>query len=403
MTTIVDAFDAPAANIRPYRLLLALGRHLQAGQLHLVLPDGGSYRFSGTRPGPVAKLRVRSPRFLRRVLLGGDIGFAEAYMDGDCDSPDLRALVELALANAESWERLLEGVSFWRLASRLRDLARPNNRFWARRNIARHYDLGNAFYEAWLDPGMAYSAAVFERPDQPLEEAQTAKYRRIAERARLAPSHHLLEIGCGWGGFAIFAAREIGCRVTAITLSAAQHANALRRVREAGLEDRVTVLLRDYRDIQGRFDRIVSIEMLEAVGERYWPVYMRKLSELLAPGGVAALQVITIDDALWPSYRRGVDFIRRYIFPGGLLPAMSVLRDEAARAGLACRDEGGYGQDYALTLAYWHRRFDAAWPRIARLGFDERFRRMWKFYLAYCEGGFRLGRIDVKQFALVKS
>ena len=384
-------------------LLLALAARINAGQLCITLPDGGERIFSGAHAGPRAALHIHHPRVFRQVLLGGTLAFAEAYMAGDCDSPDPAALVEFVIRNEAMLLTALDGQRWIRVLQRLGHRLRPNSKRGARRNIARHYDLGNDFYAHWLDPTMTYSSAVFERPGEGLEAAQGNKYRRMAELAAIGPNDHVLEVGCGWGGFCSWAAREIGCRVTAITISRAQHDFTARRLQAEGLADKVDLRLQDYRDIGGSFDSIVSIEMLEAVGEKYWPRYFAMLRDRLVPGGRAAIQVITIDDTLYESYRKDVDFIQRYIFPGGLLPAPGRLRDQARRSGLAWHGAQGYGLHYAHTLAIWRETFELAWPRVRGLGFDERFRRMWRYYLAYCEAGFKTGRIDLLQAALSKS
>ena len=249
---------------------------------------------------------------------------------------------------------------------------------------------------------MTYSSAVFDKPGASLEEAQSAKYREIARAAGIGPNDHVLEIGCGWGGFAEYTAKEIGAKVTGITISEEQFAFASQRIQKAGLSEKVEIRRQDYRDTQGRFDRIASIEMFEAVGEKYWPVYFDKVKESLADGGRAALQIITIADAFYDRYREGADFIQRYIFPGGMLPSPSALSDVTSARGLKIIGDQGYGLDYAATLAAWHLRFNQAWPSIRQQGFDERFRRMWKYYLSYCEAGFKTGRIDVRQIALAK-
>jgi cyclopropane-fatty-acyl-phospholipid synthase len=285
-----------------------------------------------------------------------------------------------------------------RLWHRLHD----NTRRGSRRNIAHHYDLGNAFYERWLDPSMTYSSAVFEREDDDLRAAQEAKYRRLARMMDLAPEQRVLEIGCGWGGFAEVAAKEFGARVTAITVSREQLDFARRRIQREGLAERVEARFVDYRDVEGRFDRVASIEMFEAVGERHWPVYFGKVRDVLEPGGRAALQIITIADRWFEGYRRGVDFIQRYIFPGGMLPSMEALHRQWERAGLALDRAEFHGQHYARTLAEWNRRFQSAWHELEPMGFDRRFKRMWEFYLAYCEAGFRTGSTDVLQAALVR-
>jgi cyclopropane-fatty-acyl-phospholipid synthase len=387
---------------RPYGLLGFFGRRLACGSVDLVLPDGTRTHYRGHLPGPHAELQVLDPRAVRRLLGGGSVGFAESYMSGEVDSPDLAAFLRVAALNFDHWQDWLEGHASYRMMKRLWHLMRPNSRRGAKRNIAQHYDLGNAFYGAWLDETMTYSAAVFEHEGMDLGEAQRAKYWRIAEAAEIRPGHHVLEIGCGWGGFAEFAAKEMGAQVTAVTISDEQFDFARRRIHEAGLAEKVEIRRQDYRDIPERFDRIASIEMFEAVGEKYWPAYFGKLRESLKPDGRAGLQVITIADRFFDRYRRSADFIQRYIFPGGMLPSPTVLRGQVEAAGLRWVGDTGYGEHYARTLANWHERFDAAWPQLTELGFDTRFRRMWKYYLAYCEAGFATARIDVKQLALAR-
>jgi cyclopropane-fatty-acyl-phospholipid synthase len=384
------------------RLMLALARRLHCGRLDITLPDGRQRSFRGPEPGPSAQLTVHRPRFIRRMLMGGALGFGEAYIDGDVDSADPAKLLELTARNEAVLRTILEGRPWARAMARLNRMLRPNTRRGARQNIAAHYDLGNDFYAAWLDDSMTYSSAVFAEPGSDLETAQREKYRRIADLAGLRPEHHVLEIGCGWGGFAAYAAQVVGCRVTALTISQAQYDNARARIAAAGLDDRVTIAFRDYRDETATYDRIVSIEMIEAVGEAWWGTYFRQLHDRLAAGGRAVLQAITMDDAMFPSYRRGVDFIQRYIFPGGMLLSPSILSDQAEHAGLTPAERASYGQHYAETLRRWRERFESAWPRINALGsdrFDERFRRLWRYYLAYCEAGFTEGRLNVFQAA----
>ena len=381
----------------------SLGSRLHFGSVALTARDGRRYEFVGREPGPAAALTISGKGFGRRLLTGGALGFAEAYIDGIWDSPDLATLIELGARNVDAaWGSRLEGHPLPRLVARLHHLVRPNTRRGSRRNIADHYDLGNDFYGLWLDPTMTYSAAVFDNAAESLEAAQRRKYRRLADLAGIGPGDRVLEIGCGWGGFAEFAAVERGCRVTALTISDAQFAFARRRIAEAGLAGRVEILKRDYRDLDGQYDRVVSIEMLEAVGERYWPLYFERLASLLTPGGRAALQVITIDDAHWDGYRRNADFIQRYIFPGGMLPTVGRLAAQADAAGLRWRASHAHGADYARTLERWQESFLAQWDAIAALGFGDRFRRLWTYYLSYCIAGFRVGRIDVHQIGLQK-
>ncbi len=383
---------SPAAAV-----LSALGRRLACGSLSLRLPDGDGLVLGGIDPGPEARVEVHSWRALLRIFLKQGIGFAEGYAAGDWDSPDPAAVVELAARNLDRGVKGPSAALLPRPWHALRHALNANTRRGSRRNISFHYDLGNEFYALWLDPGLTYSSALFAGGETELSAAQDAKYRRILDSLRTSPGQHILEIGCGWGGLAEIAARDYGLRVRAITLSRAQFDHARTRLARAGLLDRVDLRLCDYRDVAGRFDHVVSIEMLEAVGEAYWPLYFRRIGDVLKPGGRAAIQVITIDDALFSRYRRRPDFIQQQVFPGGMLPTANIVAQTAAAAGLALESDFRFGRDYARTLADWRRRFVAAGPEIAALGHDEKFRRRWSFYLAYCEGGFRSGRIDVRQ------
>ena len=386
-----------------FRLLLRLlASNWACGRLTLRFPDGLQRRLEGRLAGPEAVLEIRSYRFAGRVLRGGDIGFAEGYMAGEWDSPDLALLLQSLADNYDHLRRLFDGNPLVNAAHWLGHRLARNTRRGSRRNIHAHYDLGNAFYASWLDETMTYSSARFDRPSQPLAEAQTAKYVALAEQMGLRSGHSVLEIGCGWGGFAEFAARDVGAAVTGITISREQYDFARRRLFEAGLADRAAIQLVDYRDIEGRFDRVASIEMVEAVGREYWPTYFRKIRSVLRPGGIAGLQVITIRDDLFDDYEARTDFIQKYIFPGGTLPSVKELAPVVSAAGLEWRGAERFGQDYARTLSCWSRSFEAAWPGIRRVGpgFDERFRRLWRFYLAYCEAGFRSGRTDVVQLTL---
>jgi cyclopropane-fatty-acyl-phospholipid synthase len=365
------------------------------------LPDGGRAKFCGSHLGPHAHIYVRNSRVFRRFHLGGVTGGAESYMDGDWDAVDLSAALEFFARNEAELTGQFAGGFAARLFRRMYHLTRANTRMGSRRNIAAHYDLGNHFYEEWLDRGMTYSCAIFEADRrQSLEAAQREKYRRLCDRLAVRPGHHVLEIGCGWGGFAEYVAKEVGCKVTGVTVSKEQHDHARRRIYEAGLSERVSIDFRDYRDVSGRYDRVASIEMFEAVGERYWPVFFGKLKDNLAAGGRAALQIITIDEGKFDRYRRGTDFIQRYIFPGGVLPSRAALIREVTNAGLVWFSDDQFGRHYAETLAIWRARFAAARDRIETLGYPDRFRRMWDFYLAYCEVGFRIGRTDLLQVSI---
>lgn len=389
-----------ALSIEP--LIRMLDQRLQHGRLTARLPDGSVRHIGGHNPGPNAEVRLNSWRPARRYMLGGTLGWSRSYIDGDWDSPDLTAIAELFTINRHTLGQSQKGTQGNRLINRLAHGLRANTRRGARRNIAFHYDLGNDFYAAWLDTGMTYSAAIFADGDT-LEQAQTRKMRRLLDSLGAQPGERMLEIGCGWGGLAEMAARDNGLQVVGLTLSRAQLDYARTRMARAGLSDRVRLHLTDYRDIEGSFDSIVSVEMLEAVGERYWQTYMDKIFSLLRPGGRAAIQVIVIDDAVFETYRRGADFIQTYIFPGGMLPPLARLQDAARRAGLAWRAADRFGQDYAKTLHCWHERFAHAVERgLLPAGFDERFQRLWRYYLTYCEGGFRAGGIDVVQLLLEK-
>jgi cyclopropane-fatty-acyl-phospholipid synthase len=382
-------------------LMLAMLR-IEGGALAVHLPDGATLLF-GDAQAPAIDFIVHDYKFARRVIVNGDIGFAEGWMAREWETSDLSSLLSLLASNIERFRRFFEGSFAGKLLNWLRHLSRPNSKAGARRNILAHYDLGNRFYEAWLDPSMTYSSARFDEAAQDLESAQAAKYRALAEHLELKPGEHLLEIGCGWGGFAEFAAREYGVRVTGITISDEQLAYARARIERAGLSDRVEIRRQDYRDVEGQFDKVASIEMFEAVGEQYWPTYFSKISDVLKPGGRAGLQIITIQDELFARYRQRADFIQRYVFPGGMLASIERLKLETAKAGLAWRKAEAFGVSYAVTLAEWSRRFLARWDDIKDLGFDERFKKLWLFYLSYCEAGFRTGRTDVVQVALVKS
>jgi cyclopropane-fatty-acyl-phospholipid synthase len=404
-SAIVDLGDAelrraPAA----FRTVVRIASdNWEYGRLAFVLPSGRTLQIEGKKSGPDARLIVRDFRFVSRVLAAGDIGFGEGFMAGEWDTPDLSALLEAFTANLDRLTRLMDGNFFVRAVNSLLHSLNRNNKRGSRRNILAHYDLGNAFYSRWLDPSMTYSSARYERPGQSLSEAQRNKYASLARQIGLGPDNHVLEIGCGWGGFAEFAAGEVGAKVTGITISPSQFEFARKRLFEQGLADKADIRLVDYRDVEGRFDRVASIEMFEAVGEEYWPLYFQKIHEVLSPGGRAGLQIITIRDELFEGYRSRADFIQKYIFPGGMLPSETRLRQETDRAGLEWSDIVRFGQNYADTLAEWASRFEGAWDDIKGLGFDEKFRRLWRFYLSYCEAGFRTERTNVVQLSLAKS
>jgi cyclopropane-fatty-acyl-phospholipid synthase len=376
-------------------LVFQLLEKLAGGLLEIRLPDGACALFGDGEHG--VTMQVHDEATFAMVLARGDIGLAEAYLDGYWDSPDITALLTLLANNRAVLKKAVYGS--WRklLAARVRHWLNRNNKAGSKRNIMAHYDLGNDFYQRWLDPGMSYSAALYRQGDgASLAAAQHAKYRRILDRLKAKPGQQVLEIGCGWGGFAELAVAA-GLQVTGLTLSPAQLAWAKERVPQADLR------LQDYRDTSGQFDHVVSIEMFEAVGERFWPDYFRTVARALKPGGQAIIQCITIGDDLFSSYRRGTDFIQQYVFPGGMLPSRPAFRAAAAKQGLRVLDEYAFGPDYARTLAQWRQSFEATWPEIQKLGFDEPFRRLWRMYLCYCEAGFLAGNVDVVQFELAHS
>jgi cyclopropane-fatty-acyl-phospholipid synthase len=379
-------------------LLRRLLSGLAYGQITLITPAGTTAVLRGREDGPHATVVLHRWRAVRRLLTGGDLGFAEAHIAGDWSSPDLLGLLELAMRNAEAIDGKLRGTAPIRLANRLRHLLNANTPRGSRRNISFHYDLGNEFYERWLDPQMIYSSALYRDAGQTLEEAQDTKLDRIVELLAPAEGDAILEIGSGWGALALRLARR-RTRVTGLTLSTEQLAWARDRATKDGV-DRCAFELKDYRKATGRFDRIVSIEMLEAVGERYWPTYFGKLRELLAAHGTAVLQVITIDEKRFEHYRRTTDFIQRHIFPGGMLPTKSAIAREANAAGLEVVGHETFGESYARTLEEWRRRFLRAWPAIEQMGADLPFRRLWDYYLCYCAAGFRTGAIDVGLYTL---
>lgn len=383
------------------QLLLRLAERMHVGGCVLELSDGSIHSFGGREPGPRGILHVHRDRLARRLITGGNIGFGEAYLDGDFDSPDLAEFLTMAVLNRDALQQTMRGRWWFRLAQHLGHRLNRNSRAGSRRNIAHHYDLGNDFYAAWLDPSMTYSSAEFTRPEMTLEEAQEEKYRNLANRLAVPDGGHVLEIGCGWGGFAEHLAKTRDVKLTCLTISREQHDYAARRIQMAGLGERVEIRLQDYRDVTGRYDGIASIEMFEAVGQEYWPLYFQVLRDRLKDGAKAALQIITIADRAFEGYASRPDFIQRYIFPGGMLPSPTLLDQEFKAAGLRKVAEECFGQSYAQTLAEWNRRFQSAWPALRQTGgFDLRFRRMWEYYLAYCEAGFRAGQLDVVRVTL---
>ncbi|QIE55968.1 class I SAM-dependent methyltransferase [Pikeienuella piscinae] len=385
---------------RYFRAVWNIVKALKIGSMAFVLPDGRRFESKGPAPGPHGEIVVRNPEMFARLVREGDLGFAEAYMDGWWDTPDLQGLMDVILLNNDSVGRGFPGMFLVRSYERVRHWMNRNTKAGSARNIAHHYDLGNEFYSAWLDETMTYSSALFRREGEPLAAAQANKYASILDQIGAGENSHVLEIGCGWGGFAEYAAKERGAKVTGITISREQHAFAAARMQREGLGEKVEIVMRDYRDEAGRYDGVASIEMFEAVGEQFWPGYFDTVRERLKPGSSASLQIITIADEWFPSYRKGVDFIQKYIFPGGMLPSPTELRKQVSRAGLELNGSIEFGQSYSETLRQWRTAFNDRWDEIRALGFDDRFHRMWNYYLASCAGTFMSGTTDVTQVAI---
>lgn len=391
-----------------FRALLDRIHHgIAEGAIHATLPDGSRRVFGGHKPGPVAEVELKSWRPLVQLVTAGSVGWYRAWAEGAWTSPDPVPLFDLAMRNRHPLGEIGRAQGLFRIFNMIWHGFRQNSPANSRKNIAFHYDLGNDFYRSWLDGSMSYSSALFAEPlseAEPLEAAQHRKITALLDRLDLRPGAKLLEIGCGWGGLAEVAAGEYGAEITGITLSHEQKAWADQRIAKAGLSDRARFEIRDYRHVQGTYDAVASVEMVEAVGEKYWPAYMAAIARALKPGGKAAIQYIEIDDAVFDSYRRNADFIQTYIFPGGMLISESRFRAAAEKAGLRWENRTGFGLHYAETLKRWRANFDAAVAE-GRLphGFDDEFIKLWRFYLMYCEGGFNGGGIDVAQVTLVKA
>ena len=387
---------------RYFEAVFAKSVDMKNGRLDMVLPDGRIFRAEGAGQGPVAEIHIHNVDVFARLIREGDLGFCEAYLDGWWSTPDLQAFLDLVHAgNDDIYDGFL-GLKIARAYERFRFWLQSNSKSQARKNISYHYDLGNDFYKLWLDDTMTYSSALFQTGQESLEAAQIAKYASMVDQMGAQPGDHVLEIGCGWGGFAEYAARERGLKVTGLTISREQHDYAVDRIARAGLSDQVEIKMQDYRDETGLYDGIASIEMFEAVGEKYWPVYFKTLRDRLKPGRQATLQIITVQHRRWQIYRNTVDFIQKYIFPGGMLPSPVVLREEVQKAGLEVAGSIEFGESYSQTLRRWYDTFNDRWDEVAALGFDDRFRRMWNFYLISCAATFHFRNCDVTQITVRK-
>ena len=375
---------------------------LNSGRVDFVLPDGRRFRAEGKCPGPVAEITINNPEVFARLIREGDLGFSDAYLDEWWTTPDLQTFMDFIHADNDDMYDGFSGIAIVRAWEKVRFWFQSNSKRQALKNISHHYDLGNDFYSLWLDDTMTYSSALFNTGQESLENAQIAKYASMIDQMGVKPGDHVLEIGCGWGGFAEYAAKERGLKVTGLTISKEQLLYAQKRIKNKGLEDKVDLKLQDYRDEKGVYDGVASIEMFEAVGEKYWPIYFETIKHCLKPGRQATLQIITVHDARWDVYRKSVDFIQKYIFPGGMLPSPTVLKQEVTKAGLRVQHSIEFGKSYSQTLRRWFDVFNEQWDTINDMGFDDRFRRMWNFYLTSCAATFESGNCDVTQITLQK-
>lgn len=397
---ILTTTEGQTALPRYFSRVFEMAREINNGRIDFVLPDGRRFRASGKNPGPVADLQVHNPDLFARLIREGDLGFCDGYLEGWWSTTDLQAFMDFVHEDNDAIYDGFPGMGIVRLYEQFRFWLQRNHKAQAAKNISYHYDLGNDFYSLWLDDTMTYSSALFETGQESHEAAQTAKYASMVDQMGARPGDHILEIGCGWGGFAEYAARERGLKVTGLTISQEQIKYARDRIENAGLSDMVDIKLQDYRDEKGLYDGVASIEMFEAVGEQYWPIYFDTVRNRLKPGRNATLQIITVSDRRWKVYKRGPDFIQKHIFPGGMLPSPAVLRHQIERSGLALVRSLEFGKSYSLTLRRWHETFNEKWDQVAALGFDDRFRRMWNFYLTSCAATFESANCDVTQITI---
>jgi len=400
--SVLTSIDNQQNLPRYFRRVFDLVGKLNSGRVDFVLPDGRRFRAEGKSSGPVAEVTINNPEVFARLIREGDLGFSDAYLDGWWTTPDLQTFMDFIHADNDDMYDGFSGIAIVRAWEKARFWFQSNSKRQALKNISHHYDLGNDFYSLWLDDTMTYSSALFNTGQESLENAQIAKYASMIDQMGVKPGDHVLEIGCGWGGFAEYAAKERGLKVTGLTISKEQLLYARKRIKNNGLEDKVDLKLQDYRDETGVYDGVASIEMFEAVGQKYWPIYFETIKHCLKPGKQATLQIITVHDARWDVYRKSVDFIQKYIFPGGMLPSPTVLRQEVTKAGLRVHHSIEFGKSYSQTLRRWFDVFNDQWDTINDMGFDDRFRRMWNFYLTSCAATFESGNCDVTQITLQK-
>jgi cyclopropane-fatty-acyl-phospholipid synthase len=390
-------------------IVMGMLEKMDKGRMELTLPNGMMIELGNGVDPFHAKMIIHDNEFFLRCVLYGDIGFGEAYVDGLWDTPDITKVVNWFLFNVDNAPTLSGStvrswaVNLLKLSNKLSNLGRLNTRDGSRKNIRAHYDLNNEFFSLFLDPSMTYSAAWFRNPEMSLEEAQYAKYEALCQRVKLKSTDHVLEIGTGWGGNAIYMAKNYGCRVTTTTISEEQYKLAVERVEKEGLSDRVTVMLKDYRELEGSFDKIVSIEMLEAVGHKFLENYFAKCHSLLKKNGLLGIQVITCPDSRYKNLKNGVDWIQKHIFPGSLLPSMAAINKAVNKTGdMTLVNLEDMGLHYGKTLRFWFDAFNDNWHRIKALGFDDHFKRKWNYYLCYCEGAFNMRNINVMQMVYTR-
>ncbi|MEM8591085.1 MAG: cyclopropane-fatty-acyl-phospholipid synthase family protein [Pseudomonadota bacterium] len=387
---------------RYFKQVFEMALVAENGRLDVKLPDGRIFRADTRKPGPVAEVHIHDDDVFARLIREGQLGFCDAYLEDQWSTPDLQAFMDFIHHDNDDMFDGFTGQRLVQLYENFRHWLNRNTKNQAKKNISAHYDLGNDFYALWLDDTMTYSSAIFETGQESLEAAQTKKYASMVDQLGAKPGDHILEIGCGWGGFAEYAAKERGLKVTCLTISQEQYNYAVERIEKAGLSDKVQFKLQDYRDERGTYDGIASIEMFEAVGEKYWPAYFNAVRDRLKPGAQATLQVITVQEKRYEIYRSSVDFIQKYIFPGGMMPSPGVLRKQIERAGLNVVRSIEFGESYSQTCRRWHETFNEKWDQVTAMGFDERFRRMWNFYLTSCASTFHYKNCDVTQITIAK-
>ena len=384
-----------------WEILLLKGiKKFSYGSIQIEFSDGYIENIKAKKPGPKAMLKINKPNAAKEIIQGGSVAFAESYINKDISTDNLTNLIHYCALNNDQAESTFNISILKKIIHKVFHYKNKNTKNQAKKNISFHYDLGNKFYEYWLDKTMTYSSAIFNNKSIELEVAQNNKYKKLAELSAIKNGDQILEIGCGWGGFAEFIGNNYDCNLTAVTISREQYEYTKKRIFDANLSHKIDVLLCDYRNITGKFDKIVSIEMFEAVGKQYWNTFFKKIENILKPKGSISLQLITIDDNIYDVYKTNPDFIQKYIFPGGMLPSDKILKELINKTSLKINSIDSFSKDYAKTLNIWNKEFNKKWDKIEKLGFDENFKLLWNYYLSYCEGGFLSKNIDLKQIKL---